>query len=38
MPGFLQWGFAGDDVLAVVGEAGWVAVGGIDVFEGDGTA
>ena len=35
-PGLLDAGVAGYDVLAVVGEAGGVADGGVDVFEGDG--
>ena len=32
----MDGGIAGDDVLAVVGEAWRVAVRGVDVFEGDG--
>lgn len=35
-PGFLDRGIALHNFLAVVGEAGRVADGGIDVFEGDG--
>ena len=35
-PSFLDAGLAGDDILPVIGEAGRVAVGGVDVFEGDG--
>ena len=34
-PGLLGRGVAGDDVLAVVGEARRVALGRVDVFEGD---
>ena len=36
LPGFLDGGVAGDDFFAVVGEAWGVALGGVDVFEGDG--
>jgi len=32
----LDGGGAGDDIFAVVGEAGRVAIRGVDVFEGDG--
>lgn len=35
-PCFLDGGRAGDDGFAVVGEAGRVAVRGVDVFQGDG--
>ena len=35
-PGLLDGGIARDDILAVVGEAGGVTSGGVDVFEGDG--
>ena len=35
-PRLLDRGVAGNDVLAVVGEAGRVAFRGVDVFEGDG--
>ena len=34
-PGLLGRGVAGDHVFAVVGEARWVALRGVDVFEGD---
>ena len=36
LPRLLNGGVARDDVLAVVGKAGGIALGGIDVFEGDG--
>lgn len=32
----MDGGGAGDDIFAVVGEAGRVAIRGVDVFEGDG--
>ncbi len=35
-PRLLDRGVTGDDILAIVGEAGRVALRGIDVFEGDG--
>ena len=35
-PCLLDGGVPGDHVLAVIGEAGWVSLGGVDVFEGDG--
>ena len=36
LPGFLDGGVSCDDVFAVVGEAGGVADGRVDVLEGDG--
>ena len=35
-PGLLNASLPGDDVLAIIGEAWWVALGRIDVFERDG--
>ena len=35
-PGLLYCSIAGDDVLAIVGEAGWVALSGVHIFEGNG--
>ena len=35
-PGLLNGSVTGDNILAVIGEARWVSLRGVDVFEGDG--
>ena len=35
-PGLLNGSVTGDDVLAIVSEARWVSLRGVDIFEGDG--
>ena len=35
-PGLLDGSITGDNILAIIGEARWVSLRGVDVFEGDG--
>ena len=35
-PGLLDGSITGDNILTIICETGWVSLGGVDVFEGDG--